>query len=283
MYPSTNWPFKGELPLGQTRAAAWQLRNVTDAAFLLPDRHPRKQYLIDYVHRNLANWRKILDKNGHLMSGKRKVSGRQHWVCARQGSMWQYAWLVWSLDNTARKGWPAAIPIRDGAGDLILRLYEGKEEFKAPNGKVYRYDPRHAMPYSLAISLVQVEFLDNGRELDTDRGSITNNTGAMYYYTMVNVNHQHFFGNRKKAYEAWRAKLPGKVMRPEDWHLDPAFEATFREKPGGWHDYGNEACAAALARYDNPRARHMHRFVRDRIDKRRGDGPKRVRGIEYAR
>ena len=52
MYPSSRWPHTGILP-ATTRASAWQLRNCTDAAFLLPDAHPRKKYLADYVARNL--------------------------------------------------------------------------------------------------------------------------------------------------------------------------------------------------------------------------------------
>jgi hypothetical protein len=276
MYPSYVWPFKGVLP-GTTRAEAWQLRNVTDAAFLLPDDHPRKQYLTEYVARNLDVFADALAKNGHLFTARqRKSSGRKFFVCSNQASTWQYTWLVWSLDNTARKGWSTAAAIRDGAGDLLLRLYEGKEEFKAPNGRTYRYDPAYAMAYQIAIDLLQVEFLDNGQERDTFIRDITDNTGEMYYYTMVNDCHKYWFGD-KADYEAWKRKLPKKVMRPEDWPLDEELARSQRSQLP--HEYGNAECSAALARYENPKAWHMYEFVRRTMEGK----PDRIRGIEYVR
>jgi hypothetical protein len=276
MYPAYTWPFKGIVP-GPTRAQAWQLRNVTDAAFLLSDEHPRKQYLISYVDRNLATFADILKRDGHLfLRGQRKSSGRKYFVCSNQASTWMYTWLLWSLDNTARKGWGEAAAIRDGAADLLLRLYEGKEEFQAPNGKVYRYDPAYAMTYQIAINLVQVEFLDNGRERDTFLRDITGNTGEMYYYTLLNDCHKYYFAD-KADYEAWKAKLPKKTMRPEDWQLDE--ELARKQKSQLPHEYGNAECSAALARYDNPKAVHMYDFVRKTMEGKRD----RIRGIEYVR
>ena len=290
MYPAGHWPFKGIL-MGPTRATAWQLRNTTDAAFLLPDRHPRKAYLIDYVNRNLTMLQARLDKNGHLFGRqKRKCSGRKHFVCSSQPSPWMYTWLCWSLDNTARKGWPQAATLRDGAADFLLRLYEGAEEFTAPNGKVYRYNPKHAMAYSIAIDLIQVEYLDNGYEKDTSLGSITDNTGAVYYYTLVNDCHKYFFSRKSPEYAAWKAKLPKKIMRPEDWVLDES--KALAGKGALSNEYGNAECSAALARYDNPLARHMYGIVRKSMGRGESvknaglkirNGKLRIRGIEYVK
>jgi hypothetical protein len=279
MYPSYTWPHTGILP-GTTRAAAWQLRNVTDAAFLLPDHHERKQYLSEYVQRNLADMRHRLDQRGHLLSGPRKCSGRKHWVCSGQTSIWQYTWLVWSLDNTARKGWTESAPIRDDAADILLRLYDGQEEFTAPNGKSYRFEFKGGMPYSLAVDLFQVEYADNGQEKDTFLRPITN-TGEMYYYTLVNISNMYYFSDRQKQ-AAWAAKLPDRTMQPEDWKLDPAVE---EKGTGGLsHEYGNSECSAALSRYDNPRAERMYQFVRKTINEApRPDYQPRFQGTEYAR
>ena len=280
MYPVGRWPWPG-ISGGVGRASAWQLRNLTDAAFVLPDDHPRKKYLVAFVDRTVKRYAQTT-KN-FKWRGKRQVSGRKHWVCAGQGSFWQYPWYVWALDNAARKGWPDAAVARDQAADILFRMYEGQEAFKAPNGKTYRFKPDHAMAYSVAVCLFTVEYLDGGGEKETYAGSITDNTGAMYYYTMVNCQYMHYFA-KKEDKAAWvKANVPKKVMRPEDWLLDPAFEKKFMIRPGGWHDYGNEPCAAAMARYDNPRAQKMYDFVRPWIDRRRGSGPRRIRGIEFVK
>jgi len=39
-----------------------------ESAFLLPDSHERKQYLSQYVNRNLADLRRRLDQHGHLLA-----------------------------------------------------------------------------------------------------------------------------------------------------------------------------------------------------------------------
>ncbi len=279
MYPSYVWPHTGILP-GTTRAAAWQLRNSTDAAFLLPDNHQRKRYLAEYVNRNLAGMRRQLDERGHLLSGPRKCSGRQHWVCSGQTSIWQYTWLIWSLDNTSRKGWRQSSQIRDDAADVLLRMYDGQETFTAPNGKTYHFEFKGGMPYSLATDLIQVEYGDKGQEKDTLLRPI-GNTGEMYYYTLVNISNMHYFSDRQKQ-QAWVDALPRKTMRPEDWRLDPAVEV---EGTGGLsHEYGNSECSAALARYDNPRARKMYEFVRKTIEEApRPDYQPRFRGIEFVK
>ena len=84
--------------------------------------------------------------------------------------------------------------------------------------------------------------------------------------------------------EALIASLPKKVMAPEDWKLDPEFDKKFAEK-FSWYtadSNGNGPTSAALARYDNPRARKMYEFVRDLLEKR-SSGDKRLRGIELVK
>jgi len=269
------WPWTGYVG-GIDRASAWQTRNITDAAFLLPDAHPRKKYLVDYVQRTVEH--QLADANRPI-GGPRKCSGRENWVCAGQFSPWQYTWLVWSLDNAARKGWADADKAREARANLLYRLYEGKEEFTAPDGEVYRFNPAHAMSYSLAVCLYNVNFGgQENNEKDAPAGNISDNTGAMYYYTMLNVEHQYYL--QGPAYANWFKALPKPDMTPADWKLDPAFvQKRFTNNPGGWHDYGNDSCSAALARYDNPRAQQMYDYVRNWMEQH--PTKNRVRGLEY--
>ena len=78
------------------------------------------------------------------------------------------------------------------------------DEFQAPDGKVYRYDPRDAMPYSTAIALLETEVVDIKVPVADQSGSKTfktvkgvkqvdwqpkylDNYGAVWYYTKLNV------------------------------------------------------------------------------------------------
>jgi hypothetical protein len=107
----------------------------------------------------------------------------------------------------------------------------------------------------------------------------------MYYYLMVNVAHQYHGYSREKA-KAWMAGLPRRRMRPQDWSLPAEVEAKFEnERIGGWHDYGNQACAASLARSQVPGAERMYRFVRaamDHDEQTRGRG-RRNRAVEFVK
>ncbi len=118
-----------------------------------------------------------------------------------------------------RKGfYPAAATVREAEADLLYRIFEGREEFKAPDGKIYRWaDPAAMIPYHTAVDLRRLDCTDPKHIKDIFIKNITDNTGAMYYYTMVN--RQHSF----KGDEAFAATLPKKIMEPENWTLDPEF------------------------------------------------------------
>ncbi|MCG3179108.1 MAG: hypothetical protein BIFFINMI_01439 [Phycisphaerae bacterium] len=271
------WGSKGYQP-SHDRYSAWPLRNATDAAFILPDAHPMKRYFIDYVQRSLDYQVECMKDMGayYADNARRTVSGRKDFVCSGQFSMWQQAYYLCMLDNAARKGFASAANVRDKGADLLLRLYEGKEEFKAPDGKVYRSLPNLAIPYSTAVNLMRVDWTDPAKPKVNVLRNITANSGEVFYYSMLNAQHA-YTDNAKLA-----AALPKKVMEPEDWRLDPAYYEKHKDdasyytyEPNGW-------TSAALARYDNPRAQAMYGFVRKYMDGfLRPD--RRIRGIELVK
>jgi len=189
------WPHKGLKWHQMDRSFAYSLRDAVDAAFILPDDHPLLAYFTRGVNTCLDEMTETLVKSNRRVhspvSGVFQCSGRQNWVNAWRCSTWMYAWVVWSLGNAADKGFEKAKPVRDWAAEYIVGLYTSDDEFTAPDGKVYRYDPKDAMPYSTAIALLEtkvvtdkngkkaVKFVRKIRHLD--------NYGAVWYYTKLNV------------------------------------------------------------------------------------------------
>ncbi len=274
---------KGFLP-GHDRYAAWPLRNATNAAFALPDAHPMKKYLSDCVERSVAyQAQAIKDPLSYWNRGP-----YPGWVCSNHFPLWMHVFYVSALDNAARKGfYPAAAEARDEAADLVLRMYECNEEFKAPDGKTYRSRPEFAIPYTMATDIRRFDCTDPKKIKTTATKTITDNTGAVYYYTMLNEQWGEYQHHKSpEEIQALWAKLPKKVMGPEEWQLDPEYLKRQEEKltqlrNPGYHEEANGATSAALARYDNPRAQKMYEIVRGFIEKARG--PNRVRGVEYVK
>jgi hypothetical protein len=251
------------------RYVAWPVRNGTDAAFILPDGRPMKKYFTEMVQKTI-DWqaKAVKDPIEYWKTGANAL------VCALSAPMWQECFNVWMLDNAARKGFPSAAAVRDAEAEIFYRLYENEDEFKAPNGKIYRWENRgDIIAYSTAISIRRLDFSDPKHVKDTFIKGITDNTGAMYYYTMVGW--QYFGGDLA-------AKATKKVMEPEDWVLDPAFEKQFGERHTGYPttENGLAPTIAALARYDNPRAQKLYEYIRDLMEKRE---PRRVRGTELVK
>lgn len=199
-YHMGEWPHKGLKWQSMDRSFAWSLRQVVDAAFILPDGHPLLGYFTDGVNRCLDEMTRGLVESGRRVhcpaAGVFQCSGRQNWVNSMRCSAWMYAWVVWALGNAADKGFAEkAAAVHDWAAEYIVGLYTSDDEFRAPDGKLYRYDPRDAMPYSTAIALVATEIVD----LKTTAGTVKavkavdlkpkylDNYGAVWYYTKLNV------------------------------------------------------------------------------------------------
>jgi hypothetical protein len=207
-YHMGEWPHQGLKWQPMDRSFAWSLRQVVDAAFILPDNHPLVGYFADGVNNCLKEMTEGLVDSGRRVhcpaTGVFQCSGRQNWVNAMRCSAWMVAWTVWALGNAADKGFERAPAVRDWAAQYIVGLYTSDDEFEAPDGKVYRYDPRDAMPYSTAIARLETTIVDlndpagekaeNGTS-ETRKGvkvvnwepQYLDNYGAIWYYTKLNV------------------------------------------------------------------------------------------------
>ena len=173
-YQMGEWPHKGLRWHSMDRSFAWSLRMTTDAAFILPDKHPLKDYFVKGVNKCMDAMTAQLVNSGRRvhspLTGNFQCSGRQDWVNAYRCSAWMYAWVVWSLGNTAEKGFDKAAPVRDWAAEYIVELYTSDDEYLAPDGKTYKIDPRDAIPYSTAIALVKTEIVDIQAQVRDERG-----------------------------------------------------------------------------------------------------------------
>jgi hypothetical protein len=199
-YHMGEWPHTGLRWQSMDRSFAWSLRQVVDAAFILPNDHPLVGYFTDGVDKCLDEMAEGLVNSGRRVhcptAGVFQCSGRQNWVNAMRCSSWMYSWVVWALGNAADKGFEQAPAVRNWAAEYIVGLYTSEDEFKAPDGKVYRYDPRDAMPYSTAIALLKTRVVDKkasdsktlkGVEVVDWTPRYLDNYGAVWYYTKLNV------------------------------------------------------------------------------------------------
>jgi hypothetical protein len=204
-YHMGEWPHKGLKWESMDRSFAWSLRQVVDAAFILPDDHPLVDYFTDGVNKCLDEMTAGFVRSRRRIhcptAGVFQCSGRQNWVNAMRCSAWMYAWAVWALGNATDKGFDKAAAVRDWTAAYIIGLYTSDDEFKAPDGKVYRYDPRDAIPYSTAFALIETEVVDMppspahpSNDKTTKAIRVVNwqpqyldNYGAIWYYTKLNI------------------------------------------------------------------------------------------------
>jgi hypothetical protein len=269
------------------------MRNATDAAFILPDGHVMKKYLHDFVQRSVQfhQNKALKDQDAYWETGL--VSD-----VTMSYQLWQQAFFVWSLDNAARKGfYPEAAQARELAADILYRLYECIEEYKAPDGKTYRSKPEMAIFYNTAVKVLRWDFADMKKNPGLMRSPvrcITNNTGEMFYYTMLAEQ----WGNCiTQALTKDASTMPDptntgkRILEPEDWKLDPEFIKKYTEKRGmdkkgfmpGYHEEANAPTSAALARYDNPRAQKMYEIVRGIMADFHAVHEPQPKGIEYVK
>jgi len=200
-YHAGEWPHKGLKWRQMDRSCAWAMRQVTDAAFILPDDHPLRKYFHKSVDKCLAQMTAVLLKSGKRVHSPPAAvfnsSGRLDWINAKRCSTWMYSWVVWTLNNAAGKGFPKAAPLRDWAAEYIIGFYTSKDEFEAPDGETYTYDPKDAMPYSTATELWEYEIYNDKRGIR--RSKLTrkikdiDNYGEIWYWTKVNSDNM--FGN----------------------------------------------------------------------------------------
>ena len=255
------YPWRGILTGPGRRDGAWQLRNLTDAAFLLPDAHPLKGYFNERVSATLQEWKGLsvdTDKRLHVIEeGAWRISGRNDYVCALRISPWMYTWFVWSLDNTARKGFPEAAPIRDWCAEFIIGLYTDRTPYLAPDGETYVMDPEAAMSYSLPVALVK-PVVAPGAWQRYEYVRPIESYGELYYYYLVNES------NQFKGSEGFQGQVPADPA-PENWRIDRKWLAERKPSHPSWEFYANGDCAPTLVRLGLPGAEQVYEHVKRKM------------------
>ncbi len=112
----------------QVRGKAWVLRELVDAAWLLPDGYPLKKEFNADVNHSLADFNAKFTNNpdanplGMMRSGALySVDGGRH----NAGTPWQHNFLVWSVGHAAELGFPGAAKFRDWLGKFEIGLMTG--------------------------------------------------------------------------------------------------------------------------------------------------------------
>ena len=110
---------------GSMRAKAWTLRNLANAAFLLPDAYPLKNEFNSVVRNSLEQWNQRYSNNPganplHVTEGSAVYSlhGGKHNGLAP----WQHNFLTWSAGHAAELGFAGAVPFRDWLGQFEIGL-----------------------------------------------------------------------------------------------------------------------------------------------------------------
>ena len=263
------WPHKGLRWQGMERAFAYGLRHVVDAAFILPDDHPLLPYFAWGVNDCMDQMTRRLVRSGRRVhspvGGVFRCSGRADWVNARRCSPWQYAWVVWSLGNAVDKGFAKAGPVRDWAAEYIVGLYTSEDEFKAPDGRTYRYDPRDAMAYSLATQRLDTKVVTgkDGKmrvEVVAERDFLEN-YGALWYYTKLNVDNSYHDPTGLTTTPDARGNWP---LRENGWGHGMTYNAVNQkqQRSYGWHRYGAWVGLVSALEGGVPRAREAWDVMR---------------------
>lgn len=110
---------------GQVRGKAWVLREMANAAWLLPDAHPLKAEFIADVENSLADWNAKYTRNhdanplGLMTDGPvYNMNGGK-----RNGTApWQHSFLTWSAGHAAELGFAGAAEFRDWLAKFEIGL-----------------------------------------------------------------------------------------------------------------------------------------------------------------
>ncbi len=179
---------------GYVSSGSWRLSGIWQLTSLVVLVHRIINKCLDEMTEKLVK----SDRKVHSpISGVFGCSGRAYWVNALRCSTWQYAWVVWGMGNAANKGFPKAAAVRDWTAEYIVGLYTSNDKWKGPDGKIYKYDPRDAMPYSTAIAAIETEVITGkggARETRRVKGGkhrYLDNYGAIWYYTKLNVDNSY--------------------------------------------------------------------------------------------
>ena len=98
------------------RGKAWTLRNLAEAAFLLPDDYPLKGEFISVVRNSLDDWNRKYSNNpdaNPLHVTKDSTVYGLHGGEHNGVAPWQHNFLTWSVGHVADLGFADAIPLRN--------------------------------------------------------------------------------------------------------------------------------------------------------------------------
>ncbi|HTO29460.1 MAG TPA: hypothetical protein VL017_12775, partial [Devosia sp.] len=112
-------------PYGQVRGKAWVLREMADAAYLLPDHHPLQAEFTADVENSLADWNAKYSSNPNanplgVMDGGSVYSvngGTRNGVAP-----WQHNFLTWSAGHAADLGFAGAAKFRNWLAKFEIGL-----------------------------------------------------------------------------------------------------------------------------------------------------------------
>ncbi len=299
-YQLSFYPYRGLTTSFPLRHQAWGLRMVVDAAFILPTGHPLQGYFTKSVNTYLARFDPLIQspRKIHYVRDRYTRSGMAHLINVNTCAPWQHSWLIWSLHNAVLKGFDNAREPRAWVAAYTIGLYTSKDEYVAPDGKTYTFDPRDANQYFLATSLMKATpttrtakkvVTVDGKEVKkevqvrtvrVDRKSAVpiDNYGAVWYWSKVNWDNSYY-------------EYAGKDLdvRPDDNGVWPIREkgwghgmkySRFRKKQERaypWHRYGAWNGLTAAYEADIPGAKEAY----DVMTKLAGGAGKRNRKYAF--
>jgi hypothetical protein len=110
---------------GQVRAKAWVLREMADAAWLLPQTHPLKSEFIADVENSLADWNAKYTDNPNANALGLMDNGAIYSINGGQKNAmapWQHNFLTWSAGHATELGFTGAAAFRDWLAKFEIGL-----------------------------------------------------------------------------------------------------------------------------------------------------------------
>lgn len=134
---------------GQVRGKAWVLRNMANAAWLLPDGYPLKAEFNADVNNSLADWNAKYTNKPSANPFGLMDDGNTYSVnggTRNATSPWMHAFLVWSAGHAAELGFVGAAEFRDWLGKFEIGLMTDWQ-----TDSTHGYCWLEAAPYNLIV------------------------------------------------------------------------------------------------------------------------------------
>ncbi len=109
----------------QVRGKAWVLREMADAAWLLPDHHPLKNEFTASVENSLADWNRKYTDNPSASPLRVVDDGVIYSVGGGKRNAvapWQHSFFTWSVGHAAELGFKGAAAFRDWLAGFEIAL-----------------------------------------------------------------------------------------------------------------------------------------------------------------